>query len=114
MLPTDTRVFLCTRSTDMRKGFDGLAADTRSIIEQHPASGHLFVFVNRRRDMLKVLYYQRGGLCLWSKRLERGRLAVVSADAQAVQITHTQLMMWIDGIDLNRPQATRFVLPKAA
>ena len=97
-LPHGVRVFLCTQATDMRKSFDGLIAATKSVIGQDPLSGHLFVFVNRQANYAKVLYWSRGGYCLWAKRLERGRFAKTSAAGVAVPMTYTQLMMWLDGI----------------
>lgn len=71
-LSPDTRVFVCARPTDMRKSFNGLFALTKTVLDQDPLSGHLFVFVNRKRDFVKALYFERGGLCLWAKRLEQG------------------------------------------
>lgn len=113
-LGPDTRVFLCTEPTDLRKSFNGLAAATTSIIGHNPTSGHLFVFVNRKRDMAKILYFERGGYCLWAKRLEQGRFAVIDTDDRSAQLSDTQLMMWLEGIALDRAQAKRFELPKAA
>ena len=65
-LPLGTRVFLCVKPTDMRKSFDGLIAATKTVIGQDPLSGHLFVFVNRKSDYAKCLYWSRGGYCLWA------------------------------------------------
>jgi transposase len=67
-----TRVFLATEPTDMRKGFDGLFALVETVIQEDPFSGHLFVFRNQRRDRLKVLWWDRDGLAIFYKRLERG------------------------------------------
>lgn len=71
-LSRTTRVFLATEPTDMRKGFDGLFALVESVIKEDPFSGHLFVFRNHRRDRLKVLWWDRDGLAIFYKRLERG------------------------------------------
>ena len=98
--PHGVRVFLCTQTTDMRKSFDGLIAATRSVIGENPLSGHLFVFVNRKANYAKALYWQRGGYCLWAKKLERGRFAKVATQDRSAQMTDTQLMMWLDGIEL--------------
>ncbi|AGA91749.1 transposase [Thioflavicoccus mobilis 8321] len=80
------RVFLHGRPVDMRKSFTGLIALTQQALAQDPLSGHLFVFVNRRGDYLKILYWDRSGFCLWCKRLERGRFisasSVIGADAR--------------------------------
>ncbi|MEZ5653200.1 MAG: IS66 family insertion sequence element accessory protein TnpB [Burkholderiaceae bacterium] len=111
-LPHGVRVFVCTRATDMRKSFDGLVGLTRQVLGQDPISGDLFVFVNRKGTMVKVLYWSRGGFCLWAKRLERGRFAAFSGDAITATLTDTQLMMWLDGIDLQSArQRIRFDLP---
>ena len=93
---------------------DGLSAAQKSVIGADSLSGHLFVFVNRKANYAKVLYWSRGGYCLWAKRLERGRFAkgVTMAPGVSVQMTDTELMMWLDGIELSRTmQRKRFVLP---
>ena len=111
-LPHGVRVFVCTHATDKRKSFDGLVGLTRQVLGQDPVSGDLFVFVNRRATMVKVLYWSRGGFCLWAKRLERGRFAAFRGDAITATLTDTQLMMWLDGIDLHSARQTmRFDLP---
>lgn len=113
MLPMGVRVFVCTQPTDMRKSFDGLIGATKTVIGQSPLSGHLFVFVNRRATQTKILYWSRGGYCVWAKRLEAGQFAKVSAAAQsnAQLMTDTQLMMWLDGIEWNAGKQTkRFLL----
>ena len=71
-LAANTRVFLAVEATDMRKGFDGLFSLVESVIRQDPFSGHLFVFRNRRRDRLKIMWWDRDGLAIWYKRLEKG------------------------------------------
>lgn len=99
----------------MRKSFDGLIAATKTLIGQDPLSGHLFVFVNRKADYAKCLYWARGGYCLWAKRLEAGRFAKVVSESSThvVAMTDTQWMMWLDGIELDRlRQRKRFVLER--
>jgi transposase len=108
-LAAGTRVFVSTAPTDMRKSFDGLFALTKSVLERDPLSGHLFVFVNRKRDYTKILYFERGGLCLWAKRLEQGQFAQLSGEQNVAALSDTQLMMWLDGIGLEqRKQLKRF------
>ncbi len=114
-LPHGVRVLLCTQATDMRKSFDGLIAATQSVLGENPLSGHLFVFVNRKANYAKCLYWSRGGYCLWAKRREQGRFAKVAAKGSAVQMTDTQLMMWLDGLELaDSRQRKRFALPTNA
>lgn len=72
-LPSGTRIWLAAGLTDMRRGFDGLAALAQSALEQDPFSGHVFVFRGRRGDIIKLLWWDGQGLCLFAKRLERGR-----------------------------------------
>ena len=71
-LPAAVRVFLCTRPTDMRKSFDGLLGMVHEHLGQDPLSGHLFLFLNRRRDRVKILFWEPDGLVIWYKRLEAG------------------------------------------
>ena len=71
-LPPSVRVFVCLTPADMRRSLDGLAAMTREILKEDPLSGHLFVFFNRRRDRTKILLWDRSGLCLYYKRIEKG------------------------------------------
>ena len=103
-LPASTRIFLCLDVADMRRGFDGLSAMATEVIGEDPLSGHLFVFRNRRQDRVKILYWDRDGLCLWYKRLERGTfrfpLAPTNARTRRTEVKASDLMMLLDGIDL--------------
>jgi transposase len=104
------RVFLHTRPTDLRKGFDALSGLVITDFAQDPTSGHLFLFVNRRRDRLKILYWDRDGLAIWYKRLETPgsfQLPAVSRDALSVEMTHTQLTLILSGIDLGSARQRR-------
>ena len=96
------RVFLCTSRTDMRKGFDTLAVLVREGLGYDPLSGHLFLFIGRRRDRLKILYWDRDGYALWYKRLETGtfRMPVAKPDAASVELKASELAMLLEGIDL--------------
>jgi transposase len=90
------RIFLRRQPTDMRKSFDGLSGVVRSELGHDPLAGDLFVFVNRRRDFVKALYWDRDGLALWSKRLERGRFAP-RPDGPA-EIGREELVLLLEGV----------------
>jgi len=83
----------------MRKSFDGLAALVRSRLAENPLSGQLFVFINRRRTQLKVLYFDRSGYCIWAKRLEQGRFHPVG-EGDKRRLDWGELKLILDGIDL--------------
>lgn len=106
MLPAAVRIFLCTRPTDMRKSFDGLTGLVQECFTQGPLTGHLFLFLNRRRDRMKILYFDRDGLAIWYKRLEAGSFqtpAAAAGDGDArdgVELQPAQLAMILSGIDL--------------
>lgn len=99
----NTRVYLCTEAVDMRKHFDGLYGLAKTVLEEDPLSGALFVFMNRRRDYVKVLYHDRGGLCLWSKRLELGTFEALRAadDGKKRALSMAELTMLIDGVKVS-------------
>ena len=104
MRPADTlpMVSLCTEPVDFRKGIDGLSALVEGALGANPFDGQLFVFVNRGRDKIKILYWERSGFCLWQKRLERARFAWPRhlAEGQTITLTGQQLNWLLDGLDL--------------
>jgi transposase len=106
-LPPSVRIFLCTEPTDMRRSFDGLAALTRDVLKQEVWSGHLFVFFNRRRDRTKILYWDRTGLVVWAKRLERGVFTLPAVRDPGVALSAAELALILEGIDLNGAQRQR-------
>jgi transposase len=94
-------IYVYTRPTDMRKGFDGLCGIVRQELGADPLDGSLFLFINRRRDRVKILWWDRDGLALWYKRLEAGSLeGIESGDSPSVQIDATQLAMLLSGVSL--------------
>ena len=105
-VPASTRVWLAAGVTDMRKGFNGLAAMAQDVLKQDPFSGHLFVFRGRRGDLLKVIWFDGQGACLFSKRLEKGRFVWPSATTGKVTLTPAQLSMLLEGIDWRAPERT--------
>jgi len=105
-LPASTRVWLAAGVTDMRKGMDGLAALAQTTLAQNPFSGHVFVFRGRRGDLVKLVWFDGDGLCLFAKRLERGRFVWPQATSGSVSLSAAQLSMLLEGIDWRRPQRT--------
>jgi len=105
-VPTGTRVWLAAGLTDMRRGFDGLAALVQSALTQDPFSGHVFVFRGKRGDIIKLLWWDGQGMCLFAKRLEKGRFIWPQADSGSVALTPAQLSMLLEGIDWRMPIRT--------
>ena len=103
-LPGSVRVYLCLTACDMRKSFDSLAALVRSQMELDPLGGHLYVFWSRRKDRVKILYWDRDGFAVWAKRLEEGTYALPFSESGEVrrEITAQQLAALLTGIDLNQ------------
>ena len=101
-LPATLRIFLAVEPADMRKGFDGLAQLTRERIAEDPLLGHLFVFRNKRRDRIKILYWDRDGFALWYKRLEKGVFRFSEAKDGRVEVTPAEMAAVLEGIDLSR------------
>jgi transposase len=109
-LPPSIRIFLCLPPTDMRRSFDTLALMVEQVLDQDPLSGHLFVFCNRRRDRVKLLYWDGDGYALWYKRLEQGVFRMpqpAGAGQHSLSVSSAQLMMWLDGIDFTRVKHAR-------
>ena len=116
-LPAQIRVFLYRVPTDMRKSFHGLVALTESALEQDPLSGSLFVFFNRRRDRIKILYWGQTGFCIWYQQLQKGTYQLPDeqslAGQETIVVTRAQLSLILDGIDLSSArQRTRFDLQR--
>jgi len=116
-LPSVVQVFICLQPTDLRKSFDSLAALVAAVTEQNPLSGHLFVFLNRYRDKVKILFWDRSGYCLYYKRLEAGtfRLPVQTDTGVACcALSLPDLTLMLEGIDLsNCRRRKRFLLNAA-
>jgi transposase len=99
---SDIRILLCTTPTNMCYSFDSLMGQAQQIFKQDPLSGHLFLFFNRSRDRIKILFWDRDGFCIWYKRLERGTFQIPRAEdgEQALELTYDQLTKLLGGIDL--------------
>ena len=105
-VPSHTQVWLAAGVTDMRRGFATLAAQAEATLKQNPYTGHLFVFRGRRGDLIKVIWWDGQGACLFSKRLEKGRFVWPSATEGKVALTPAQLSMLLEGIDWRVPART--------
>ena len=105
-VPAHTKVWLACGVTDMRKRFNGLSALAEKVLKQDPHCGHLFVFRGRRGDLIKVVWWDGQGACLFAKRLEKGRCVWPSAKDGKLSLTPAQLSMLLEGIDWRLPQRT--------
>lgn len=116
-LPPQVRVFVYRLPTDMRKSFHGLVALVESAVKQDPFSGSLFVFFNRQRDRIKILYWGQTGFCIWYQQLQKGTYQLPDEKSlesqQTIEVTRSQLSLMLDGIDLaSVRQRMRFQLPR--
>lgn len=104
LIPSGTRIWLAAGATDMRRGFEGLAALVQQRLGADPFSGHLFIFRGRRGDRVKLLWWDGDGMCLLAKRLERGRFVWPQAADGSVHLSAAQLSMLLEGIDWRTPR----------
>ena len=111
-LRAGTRIWLAAGMTDMQRGFHGLSTQVQTVLNEQPYSGHVFVFRGRRGDIIKCLWFDGDGLCLFAKRLERGRFVWPKAESGTVSLSRAQLSMLLEGIDWRRPERT-FAAPMA-
>jgi transposase len=105
LLPRAVRVYVATAPCNLRKSFDGLTNEVRSVLAKDPLSGHVFVFLNRRKTQVKLLLWTRGGFTIMHKRLERGAFTFprqVTAEATSVELDVHELSMLLEGIDMTR------------
>jgi transposase len=114
-LPSSVRVYLCLAPCDMRRSFDSLHALVRDHLELDAFAGHLYLFFSRRRDRLKILYWDRDGFALWAKRLEEGSFAIPASEAGArgIEMTSEELAALLSGIDLSQAARRRRYRRKA-
>lgn len=111
-LPRSVKILLFSQPTDMRKGFCGLSYLVEAA-NQDVYSGHLFVFVSKRRDRAKILTFQNGGFVLWYKLLEKGRFRPLCPnDSSHVELDATELTMLLDGIDIKKVRKPRLWEPR--
>jgi len=106
MIPANTHIWIAAGVTDMRRGFTGLSAMVQTTLQQSPLSGHVFVFRGRRGDVIKLLWHDGDGLCIFHKRLDSGRFVWPKAESGSISLTRAQLAMLCEGIDWRRPMRT--------
>jgi transposase len=102
-LPSGTNIWIAAGVTDLRRGFTGLSAMVQTALQENPLSGQVFIFRGRRGDLIKLLWHDGDGLCLFQKRLDRGRFVWPQAMEGAVSLSRAQLSMLCEGIDWRRP-----------
>lgn len=110
---SNVQIYLCTAPTDMRKSFDGLSALVASAMNKDVLSGHLFLFLNRRRDRIKLMWWDRDGLAIWMKRLQAGTFETpkAGADQACLELDVTQLALLLTGVSLeSAKRRKRFAL----
>ena len=105
-LPTGTQIWIAAGVTDLRRGLTGLSGLVQTVLKENPFSGHVFVFRGRRGDLIKMLWWDGDGLCLFAKRLEKGRFVWPKVENGTVALTRAQLSMLLEGIDWRRPVRT--------
>ena len=105
-VPAGAHIWIAAGVTDLRRGFTGLSAVAQAVLQQDPFAGHVFVFRGRRGDLVKLLWWDGDGLCLFAKRLERGRFVWPQAESGTVSLTRAQLSMLLEGIDWRKPMRT--------
>lgn len=104
---SQVRIWLYARPTDMRKSYDGLSALVNQQLQEDPLSGQLFVFVNRRQTQMKILYFDRSGYCIWSKRLEQGQFNYNRSAQEKQLLDWTQLKLLLEGIEVKNTRQYR-------
>ena len=118
VIPRAVRVYFATGPVNLRKSFEGLSNEVRAVLAKDPLTGHVFVFLNRRKNQVKLLVWTRGGYTIVHKRLERGKFvfsAQVAAGATSVELDVHELSMLLEGIDVARARtSTRWEPPKHA
>lgn len=114
-LPPGIQVFMAVGAVDMRKSFNGLSAAVETVFERNVLDGHLFLFLNRKRDRIKIMWWDRDGLAIFAKRLERGNYEMPRHEegAKGLQLDATQLGLLLSGVQLDAPKRRRYARPQA-
>jgi len=114
--PAQVRIYWCVAPTDMRKSFDGLSGLVASVFEHTLLDGDLFLFLNKRRDRVKLLYWDRDGIAIWAKRLESGTFETPRVDAQQkhLELDATELALLLSGVSLSSVKRRKRYAPAAS
>ena len=114
--PAQVRIYWCVAPTDMRKSFDGLSGLVAAVFERTLLDGDLFLFLNKRRDRVKLLYWDRDGIAIWAKRLESGTFETPRVDAQQkhLELDATELAMLLSGVSLSTVKRRKRYTPAAS
>jgi transposase len=112
MIPANRRIWIVAGITDMRRGLTSLSGLVQTSLEQSPLNGEVYVFRGRRGDLIKILFHDGEGICLFQKRLDRGRFVWPQAESGTISLTRAQLSMLCEGIDWRQPART-FTPPMA-
>ena len=109
-IPSNVKVYFACELVDLRKGITGLCAIAEQTLHCNPSTGHLFVFIGKSKNKLKILFWDNNGFAIYFKRLERGRfqIPVINEQRSKIEIEATQLAMLLDGIDLNAKRLSRW------
>lgn len=107
MLPQSVKVYIASQPLDMRKSFNGISALVQSALKKDIFTGDLFVFLNKRGDKVKILYWDRNGYCLWYKRLERGIFRLPAMKQTVFSVSVSELTLLLEGIDLTDKRRLR-------
>jgi transposase len=113
-LSAGTRIFMAAAPIDMRRSFDGLCAAVMEVLKANPLQGHLFLFRGKRCDRVKALIWDRNGLAIWYKRLEKGKYRWPVCDADSLEISEQELALLLDGVDFTRIRRLPTVHAEAA
>ena len=103
-LANGTRVWLALGATDMRKSINSLSTLVASVLEKDVFSGHLFVFCNKSRTTIKILYWDKNGFCVWHKRLEKSKFIWPTSESMVLELDYNQLSWLLDGLDFSKLQ----------
>lgn len=105
MFSNNCQIYICIASVDMRKAINGLSSLVESHLRKNPFSGQLFVFTNRKKNIVKILYWQGNGFCLWQKTLDKGRFRWPTSNSDALSLSYRELSWLLEGLEIEQTKA---------